>query len=158
MRETSFNRASKETDITIKLNIDGTGEANINSGIGFLDHMLELFVFWGHFDLDILTNKADLNVDIHHTNEDIGIVLGSAFKKALGDKAGIRRIGSASAPMEGVTAYATVDISGRPSYQLIISHGSEWDAPSNLSSSDDPNGYESKDAEHFFEALPNSLA
>ena len=78
MRETSFNRASKETDITIKLNIDGTGESNISSGIGFLDHMLELFAFWGHFNLDILTNKADLNVDIHHTNEDLGIVFDNA--------------------------------------------------------------------------------
>ena len=150
MRETSFNRASKETDITIKLNIDGTGEANISSGIGFLDHMLELFAFWGHFDLNILTNKADLNVDIHHTNEDLGIVVGSAFKKALGDKTSIRRIGSASAPMEDVTAHVTVDISGRPSYKLVINQ-----IGYNLLS--EPNGYEFKDVEHFFEAFAKQL-
>jgi imidazoleglycerol-phosphate dehydratase len=149
MRETSFNRASKETDITIKLNIDGTGESNISCGIGFLDHMLELFAFWGHFDLDILTNKADLNVDIHHTNEDLGIVLGSAFKKALGDKAGIRRIGSAAAPMEDVTANVTVDISGRPSYKMLLNQNAKA-----LSGQD---GYEFKDAEHFFEALAKQL-
>ena len=149
MRETSFNRASKETDITIKLNIDGTGESNISSGIGFLDHMLELFAFWGHFDLDILTNKADLSVDIHHTNEDLGIVLGSAFKKALGDKTSIRRIGSAAAPMEDVTANVTVDISGRPSYKMLLNQ--------NANTLLGQDGYEFKDAEHFFEAFAKQL-
>ena len=149
MRETSFNRPSKETDITIKLNIDGTGESNISSGIGFLDHMLELFAFWGHFDLDILTNKADLSVDIHHTNEDLGIVLGSAFKKALGDKTSIRRIGSAAAPMEDVTANVTVDISGRPSYKMLLNQ--------NANTLLGQDGYEFKDAEHFFEAFAKQL-
>ncbi|MGA2775046.1 MAG: imidazoleglycerol-phosphate dehydratase [Candidatus Omnitrophota bacterium] len=150
MREASFNRVSKETDITIKLNIDGAGETNISCGIGLLDHMLELFAFWGHFDLDILTNKADLNVDIHHTNEDLGIVLGAAFKKALGDKTGIRRIGSASAPMEDVTAHVTVDISGRPSYKMIINQIG-YNLPS------EPSGYDFRNAEHFFEAFAKQL-
>ena len=150
MREASFTRASKETNITIKLNIDGSGAVKINSGIGLLDHMLELFAFWGHFDLEIITNKADLNVDIHHTNEDLGIVLGNAFKKALGENEGIRRIGSASAPMEDVTAYVTVDISGRPSYKLIINQIG-YNLPS------EPNGYEFKYAEHFFEAFAKQL-
>jgi len=105
-------RKTKETDITVKLNIDGTGKTKIKTGIGILDHMLELFAFHGLFDLDI-TAKGDLKVDIHHTNEDIGIVLGEAFKKALGDKKGIKRFGSSSVPMEDVVANVTVDISGR---------------------------------------------
>jgi len=155
MREASFNRASKETDITIKLNIDGTGETNIGSGIGFLDHMLELFAFWGHFDLDILTNKADLNVDIHHTNEDLGIVLGAAFKKALGDKASIRRIGSASAPMENVTAYVTVDISGRSSFVLLVEP--EVGTITSRFAQNIIDEYKLKDAEHFFEAFAKQL-
>ena len=155
MRETSFNRASKETDITIKLNIDGTGESNISSGIGFLDHMLELFAFWGHFNLDILTNKADLNVDIHHTNEDLGIVLGSAFKKALGDKTSIRRIGSASAPMEDVTAYVTVDISGRGSLALLVKP--EVGTVASRIAQNIKDEYKIEDVGHFFEAFAKQL-
>jgi imidazoleglycerol-phosphate dehydratase len=155
MREASFNRASKETNITIKLNIDGTGETKISSGIGFLDHMLELFAFWGHFDFDILTNKADLNVDIHHTNEDLGIVLGAAFKKALGDKAGIRRIGSASAPMENVTAYVTVDISGRGSFALLVKPEAETITSRFAQNIIDE--YKLEDAGHFFEAFAKQL-
>lgn len=95
MRKARIKRKTKETDITVKLNIDGSGKAKIDTGIGILDHMLELFVFHGLFDLDI-SGKGDLKVDIHHTNEDIGIVLGQAFKKALADKKGIKRFGSAS--------------------------------------------------------------
>ncbi|MFH1868788.1 MAG: imidazoleglycerol-phosphate dehydratase, partial [Candidatus Omnitrophota bacterium] len=86
-RTATIERKTKETTISGKLNIDGTGKAKINTGIGLLDHMLELFAFWGLFDLDI-TAKGDLNVGIHHTNEDIGIELGKAFKKALGEKEG----------------------------------------------------------------------
>jgi len=111
-RTAAIKRKTKETDITVKLNIDGTGKSKISTGIGILDHMLELFAFHGLFDLDI-TAKGDLKVDIHHTNEDIGIVLGQAFRKALADKEGIRRFGSASAPMEDVVADVSVDISGR---------------------------------------------
>lgn len=148
MRKAEFTRPSKETNISIKLNIDGSGESKIKSGIGLLDHMLELFSFWGHFDLELTTNKADLNVDIHHTNEDIGIVLGKAFKDALGDKAGIKRIGSASAPMEDVTASVTVDISGRPSYKLST-------AGDNLP--EDQENYKLEYAEHFFEAFAKQL-
>jgi imidazoleglycerol-phosphate dehydratase len=112
MRKAEINRKTKETEIAVKLNIDGIGKTKINTGIGLLNHMLELFAFWGYFDLDI-SAKGDLNVDIHHTNEDIGIVLGQAFKEALGDKKGIRRIGFASVPMEEVVAAVTLDISGR---------------------------------------------
>lgn len=147
MREASKNRKSKETDITVKLNIDGSGISKINSGIGFLDHMLELFAFWGHFDLEIITNEADLKVDIHHTNEDLGIVLGQVFKDALGDKAGINRLGSMSVPMEDVTANVAVDISGRGSLKLIIG-GNDPQAQ---------DGYDIKYAEHFFEAFAKQL-
>lgn len=111
-RKAEVSRKTKETEIIIKVNIDGTGENKISTGIGFLDHMLELFAFHGLFDLDIQA-KGDLKVDIHHTNEDIGISLGQAFKKALGDCIGIRRFGSKEVPMDLASAKVTVDIGGR---------------------------------------------
>lgn len=145
-------RKTKETVISAKLNIDGAGETKINSGIGFLDHMLELFSFWGHFDLEITTSEADLKVDIHHTNEDLGIVLGQIFKEALGEKIGINRIGAMSAPMEDVTAHVTVDISGRGSFKLTVGpQGLGLNTPASL------DGYELKYAEHFFEAFAKQL-
>ncbi len=149
MRKAEIKRKTKETDIAVKLNIDGSGKSKINTGIGFLDHMLELFTFWGLFDLEITAKNCDLKVDIHHTNEDIGIVLGQAFKKALGDKKGIKRIGSASAPMEGVTASVAADISGRGSSKLNVPSGA---AP--VSSEEK---YELEYAEHFFEAFAKQL-
>jgi imidazoleglycerol-phosphate dehydratase len=149
MRKFENTRKTTETEITIKLNIDGDGKSKINTGIGFLDHMLELFAFWGHFDLEI-TAKGDLKVDIHHTNEDVGIFLGKAFKEALGDKKGINRIGSASVPMEDVTASVTIDISGRGSHKLIYGQLS-WPV---LTSDKE---YEFKYAEHFFEAFAQQL-
>jgi len=148
MRKAVVKRKTKETDITLKLNIDGQGKAAIDSGIGILDHMLELFAFHGLFDLDIKA-KGDLKVDIHHTNEDIGIVLGEAFKKALADKKGIKRFGSASVPMEEVVATVTADISGRGYYRLETGKGAV------LPKSQD--GYAFGDAEHFFEALAKHL-
>jgi imidazoleglycerol-phosphate dehydratase len=139
-------RKTKETDITVKLNIDGTGKSRINTGIGILDHMLELFAFHGLFDLDIAA-KGDLKVDIHHTNEDVGIVLGEAFKKALGDKRGIRRFGSASVPMEEVVANVVIDISGRGSLRITKSDTITSGVK------DDKEGYTINDAEHFFDAF-----
>ncbi|MCK4648788.1 imidazoleglycerol-phosphate dehydratase [bacterium] len=105
-------RKSKETEIRVRLNLDGEGKTKVSTKIGLLDHMLELFAFHGLFDLEIEA-KGDLQVDIHHTNEDIGIVLGQVFKQALGDKKGIKRFGYTSVPMESVLAKVTVDISGR---------------------------------------------
>lgn len=145
MREASKTRESKETNITVKLNIDGSGESKINSSIGFLDHMLELFAFWGHFDLEIEA-KGDLKVDIHHTNEDIGIVLGQVFKDALGDKRGINRIGNATVPMEEVVANVAVDISGRYSFSGC-----------NFASAGAVEGYSLVDASHFFESFAKQL-
>ena len=150
MREATVNRPTKETNITVHLNIDGSGKSKINSGIGFMDHMLELFAFWGSFDLDVTTNAADLKVDIHHTNEDLGIVLGQVFKKALADKSGITRISDASAPMENVTANIVVDISGRGSLRLSLGPGGHEDPL-------DQEGYEFKYLEHFLEAFAKQL-
>ncbi|MDD5005932.1 MAG: imidazoleglycerol-phosphate dehydratase HisB [Candidatus Omnitrophica bacterium] len=142
-------RKTKETDIKVKLNIDGSGKAKIDTGIGLLDHMLELFAFHGLFDLEI-SAKGDLKVDIHHTNEDIGIVLGDAFKKALGDKEGIKRFGSASVPMEDVVGSIAVDISGRGYYKFLYTGQSAFAAKTS-------DGYLFLDAEHFFESFAKHL-
>ena len=116
-RKATFERKSKETEIIIELNIDGKGKTKIKTPIGILDHMLELFAFHGFFDLTIQV-KGDTHVDIHHTNEDIGIALGKAFSKALGEKKGIRRFGSAFAPMESTLGHCVLDISGRGYFTL----------------------------------------
>ena len=113
MRISEINRKTNETDISLKLNIDGTGKSNINSGCGFLDHMLTLLSKHARFDLDV-TCKGDCEVDFHHTTEDIGIVLGQALKEALGDMKGINRYGSMILPMDEALIMSAVDISGRP--------------------------------------------
>ena len=110
-------RKTKETNIVVYLAIDGKGDSKIKTGIGFLDHMLTLFAKHGFFDLNI-NAKGDLEVDIHHTNEDIGITLGNAFKKALGDKKGIRRFADSFVPMDGCLVRAVADISNRPSLHI----------------------------------------
>jgi imidazoleglycerol-phosphate dehydratase len=112
-RTAEITRTTKETDIAIKLDLDGGAKADINTGIGFLDHMLTALAIHGGFSLE-LNCKGDLNVDGHHTAEDIGIVLGLAFKEALGDKAGIMRYGSAFIPMDEALAFCSLDISARP--------------------------------------------
>jgi imidazoleglycerol-phosphate dehydratase len=116
-RIAKITRKTKETDITVKLAIDGTGEASINTGIGFFDHMLDGFSRHGFFDLD-LKCEGDLAVDGHHTVEDCGIVLGNAIKNALGDKKGIRRFGSSILPMDETLVLCAVDLSGRPYLQF----------------------------------------
>ena len=113
MRKSSQERNTKETQIKMTLNLDGSGVGNINSGIGFFDHMLNSFAKHGNFDLD-LDCKGDLNVDCHHTVEDIGIVLGTCFKEALGDKSGINRYASFVMPMDDALVLCAVDFSGRP--------------------------------------------
>jgi imidazoleglycerol-phosphate dehydratase len=149
-RIATVKRKTKETDITVKLNIDGSGKAKIDTGIGILDHMLELFAFHGLFDLDIAA-KGDLKIDIHHTNEDIGIVLGEAFKKALQDKKSIKRFGSASVPMEDVVASVTVDISGRGFLKL------KTETPKFTGKAISQEEYSLKEAEHFFESFAKHL-
>lgn len=112
MRTSEITRKTKETDITLKLSLDG-GEVKIDTGIGFFDHMLNSFATHGGFGLE-LTAKGDLEVDGHHTVEDVGIVLGKAFCEALGDKGSIERFGSFYVPMDEALAFASVDVSGRP--------------------------------------------
>ena len=112
-RLAEFNRKTKETDIKIKINLDGSGKSSISTGIPFMDHMLELFSKHGFFDLTIKA-KGDIEVDYHHTMEDLGLALGEAIAKALGDKAGIRRYGSCLLPMDEALAQVALDLSGRP--------------------------------------------
>ena len=113
MRKSAIARKTAETDIKLKLNLDGNGKSDISTGIGFFDHMLNLFAKHGLFDLDLFCD-GDLVVDGHHSVEDIGIVLGQAFSKALGDKSGISRYGSFYIPMDEALAFVAIDISGRP--------------------------------------------
>ena len=112
LRKADVSRKTGETDIKISFNIDGSGKSNIDTGIGFFDHMLTAFAKHGFYDLDCKV-KGDLNVDGHHSVEDIGICLGKAFAQALGDKSGIARYGSAYVPMDEALAFCSLDISGR---------------------------------------------
>lgn len=111
-RKAEITRNTKETQIQLSLNLDGSEESQISTGVGFLDHMLELFARHGLFDLNIQA-EGDIHVDFHHTVEDVGICLGKAFEEALGDKAGIRRFGNFSAPMYEALAHVNLDICGR---------------------------------------------
>ena len=144
-RKTHFERKSKETEIRCDLNIDGSGESRVQTQIGFLDHMLELFAFHGFFNLELSVEKADLQIDIHHTNEDIGIVLGKTFNKALEEKQGIRRFGSGFAPMESTVGHTVIDISGRGYFSHNLTKGQEQE------------GYSLSYMEHFLESFAHSL-
>jgi len=119
-RTSKVVRKTRETDIDLQLNLDGTGEYDIKTGIGFFDHMLSGFARHGYFDMK-LTVKGDLEVDGHHTVEDTGIVLGQAFAEALGDKKGIKRFGDCILPMDDALVMVAVDLSGR--------HYFEYDLP-----------------------------
>lgn len=112
-RIAQLTRTTKETDITLSINLDGEGTGNISTGIGFFDHMLNSFARHGFFDLEIQA-KGDLYVDSHHTIEDVGIVLGEAIAKAMGDKKGIKRYGSLILPMDESLILCSLDLSGRP--------------------------------------------
>lgn len=113
MRSASVSRRTAETDIALSIALDGTGKAEISTGVGFLDHMLELFARHGHFDLSVKV-AGDLHVDQHHTVEDTGIALGQAILKALGDKKGITRYAGIHLPMDETLTRIALDISGRP--------------------------------------------
>ena len=116
-RRARIARKTKETDITIDFSLDGTGRCNVNSGIGFFDHMLDAFTRHGLFDMTAEI-KGDLQVDCHHTIEDTGIVLGNAIKKACGDKKGIKRYGSCILPMDETLVMVAIDLSGRPYFSF----------------------------------------
>ena len=121
MRQAAIERNTKETQISLKLNLDGSGKAEIDTGVGFLNHMLELLAFHGQFDLAV-TCKGDVQVDDHHSVEDIGIALGQAFSEALGDKKGIVRYGNFLLPMDEALVLCAVDLCGRDTlgYQVNI--------------------------------------
>jgi imidazoleglycerol-phosphate dehydratase len=112
-RSGSVERKTSETEISLRLDLDGSGKGSITTGIGFFDHMLELFTKHGRFDLE-LTGKGDLEVDFHHLVEDVGICLGQAFAQAVGEGGGIRRFADVSLPMQESLARVAVDVSGRP--------------------------------------------
>lgn len=168
-RKGDFERKSKETQINGSLNIDGTGKTKIKTPIGFLDHMIELFAFHGYFDLD-LSVSGDTHIDIHHTNEDIGIVLGKAFKKVLGEeKSGIKRFGYAYAPMEATVGLCVIDISGRGYFSINTSgvktpatDGADKMYPTMTQSMDllkkqAQEGYAFTHFEHFMESFAHNL-
>lgn len=123
-RSTTISRKTKETDINLILNIDGTGKSEISTGIGFFDHMLEGFARHGFFDMKLKV-KGDLHVDGHHTVEDTGIVLGQAIKEALGDKAGISRYGSFVLPMDDSLVLCAIDLSSRPYFNFDVTFPTE---------------------------------
>ncbi len=121
MRTATLSRQTSETQIEIELNLDGSGQHNIATGVGFLDHMLTHIAVHGLFDLTIKA-AGDLHIDVHHTVEDVALVLGSAFDQALGDRKGITRMASFYAPMDETLAFVALDLSGRP-YSVI---DAEW--------------------------------
>ena len=114
-------RNTKETQITVSVNLDGNGTAKLNTGLPFLEHMLDQIARHGLVDLDI-TAKGDLHIDAHHTVEDIGITLGQAFAKAAGDKAGIRRYGHAYVPLDEALSRVVIDLSGRPGLEYRVEY------------------------------------
>lgn len=148
-RSAKIERKSTETQIRALLTIDGKGAAKIKTQIGLLDHMLELFTFHGCFDLALEVKRADLNIDAHHTNEDIGIVLGKAFKEALKEKTGIQRFGWAFAPMEATLGQCVIDLSGR-GYLTVNSNKPGV-------SMKDAEGYSMDAFEHFLESFAHTL-
>ena len=141
MREAILERVTKETQVNIRLNLDEAGEAKLRTGISFFDHMLHLFAFRAGITLEALC-EGDLEIDGHHTVEDVGITLGQAIAKALGDKAGIARYGAAALPMDEALARCVLDISGRP--YLVF----RADFPSER-----VGGFETELVEEFFRAL-----
>lgn len=144
MREAKVSRKTNETDIEIKINLDGSGNTDINTGIAFFDHMLNSFSKHGSFDLTIKA-RGDITVDDHHTVEDVGITLGSAIKKALGEKLGIERFADARIPMDEALATAAVDISGRS----FLVFNAAFTNPK-------MGGFNSQNTRHFFESLTNN--
>lgn len=143
-RSADIKRKTKETDISGKVSIDGSGKVEVDTGIGFLDHMLTLFAFHGLFDLT-LKAKGDLKVDIHHTNEDVAICLGKAFKEALGGFAGIKRFGSKEVPMDAASAKVMTDIGGR--YAFV------WKVPPYASSLVSKENYSLADGKDFLDTF-----
>jgi imidazoleglycerol-phosphate dehydratase len=140
-RQTTIQRQTSETDITISLDLDGTGQHEISTGVGFLDHMLTAVSVHGLFNLQVKA-VGDLHIDSHHTIEDCAIVLGQAFDRAAGDRQGIQRVGHAYVPMDEALAFVAVDFSGRP-YTVF---SAQWNTPS-------IGQFPTDLVQHFFESL-----
>jgi imidazoleglycerol-phosphate dehydratase len=145
MRTSEIHRKTEETDITIQLNLDGTGACQVNTGIGFLNHMLHHIAVHGLFDLQVEA-KGDLEVDPHHTVEDTALALGQAFDQALGERAGIVRMASAYVPMDESLAFVSLDLSGRPYAVIQV----DWHAP-------EVGSIPTSLLTHFFESLAVTL-
>lgn len=141
MRTATITRTTRETDIALQLNLEGSGQTSLNTGVGFFDHMLDALSRFALVDLT-LTCRGDTQVDAHHTVEDAGICLGRAIREALGDRAGIRRVGSAYLPMDEALAFAAIDISGRP----YLAFDADFTAPM-------VGAFDTQLAEEFFRAV-----
>lgn len=147
-RQTVVTRKTKETNVKVSLFIDGTGKVSVKTGIPFLDHMLSLFGVHGLFDIAIKAT-GDLEIDLHHTNEDIGLVVGKAFDEVLGDRKGINRMGCAYVPMDEALARVVLDISGRP--KLVVRDHRSVETRKRPPAS--YGVYQWGDAEHFLESF-----
>ena len=157
-RQASIHRKTKETTIHAEVLIDGRGKSSVATGIPFLDHMLEALSKHGLFDIR-LRAKGDLHIDAHHTNEDVGIALGEAFKKALGDKKGIRRFADFRAPLdEALTGVrVSLDLSGRGSAHIHTNAKTKWIDHPALRAQQNAKGYTLADAKHFLESFASHL-
>jgi imidazoleglycerol-phosphate dehydratase len=157
-RKAIVKRKTKETDIQIKLNLDGGGRGKADTGVGFLDHMLETLAKHGLFDIEVKA-KGDLHIDNHHTNEDVGIALGQAFKLALGDKKGIRRFGDFRAPLDEALAGSrvSIDISDRGSFHFHTNAKTKWVDNPALRAKKNAKDYTLADAKHFWESFAANM-
>src|SRR3989338_7243489 len=157
-RKANVQRKTKETNISVDVAIDGSGKSKIKTGLRFLDHMLEALARHGHFDIGIKAT-GDIDVDTHHTNEDVGIALGQAFKKALGDKKGIRRFADFRAPLDEALAETrvTIDLSGRGSFHMHTNVKTKWLEHPALRAKQNSMNYTVADAKHFLESFSDQM-
>lgn len=157
-RQAKLIRKTKETKVDVRVNLDGSGKARVKTGIPFLDHMIESLAKHGHFDIEVKA-AGDTHIDNHHTNEDIAITLGEAFKKALADKKGIRRFGDFRAPLdESLTQVrVSLDISGRGSFHAHTNSKTQWIKKASVCSVVSKRGYSFGDARHFFDSFASHL-
>ena len=157
-RSTSIRRKTKETNIQVSITLDGSGKAEVRTGIRFLDHMLESLAKHGLFDIKVKA-KGDLDIDTHHTNEDVGIALGEAFKKALAAKKGIRRFADFRAPLDEALSQTRVslDLSGRGSFHMHTHPKTKWIEHPALRAKGNSMHYTLADAKHFLESFADHL-
>ncbi len=157
-RSARIKRKTKETNITARVVLDGRGHAKVNTGIRFLDHMIEILAKHGLFDIEVQA-QGDIDIDTHHTNEDVGISLGEAFKAALREKKGIRRFGDFRAPLDEALAQVRVsmDLSGRGSFHYHTNSKTRWIEHPALRAQANRQGYTLADAKHFLESFAAHL-